>query len=59
MHNVLIANELPRIPVPDGTRIWSLMARELASPKARADSQVFPCAGCSALVAQTLCSGID
>lgn len=47
------------IPVPDSTRIGSLMARELWSPIAREDSQLFPRCGCEAATAEYGRQGID
>ena len=56
---MLHANALAAIPVPDSTRIRSLMARGLWSPIARQNSQVAPRVRREPAPSQSLCERID
>jgi hypothetical protein len=56
---MLYAKPLMAIPVPDSTRIRSLMARELRSPIAREDSQLFPWVRYEPALSQPLRERID
>lgn len=56
---MLCAKALSAIPVPDSTRIRSLMARDLWSPIARANSQLFPRLRDEPALSESLCKRID
>ncbi len=56
---MLCAKALSAILVPDSTRIRSPMARELWSPIARANSQLFPWVRYEPALSQPLCERVD